>query len=263
MCLLRSILFFIIIAFTMPAFFVKSRANTKSAIFIYTAAMFLHMNTARINVHNNPNIGIYGLATDEYCLVGASITLEQVKDIEKALEVPVHQIKIAGTDLIGVFCAANKNCLLVPGIAFEEELKELDKLKINYKVIKTHLTALGNNILCNNNGALVNPEFSAVIKKEIRKALGVKVVPGTIGELETTGSCGICNKNGILISEEINDAELEMVQSLLNNHVFNGTVNESPLVRSGLIVNSKGYIYGSIFMRDEIFVIQEALFGEK
>ncbi len=221
------------------------------------------MNTARINVHNNPNIGIYGLATEEYCLVGTSITFEQIEEIRKALEVPVYQIKIAGTDLIGVFCTANKNCLLVPGIAFEEELKELDKLNIKYKVIKTHLTALGNNILCNDNGALVNPEFSAVIKKEIRKALGVKVVPGTIGELETAGSCGICSRNGVLVSEEITDRELKTVKSLLNTPVFNGTVNESPLVRSGLIVNSKGYIYGSIFARDEIFIIQEALFGEK
>src|SRR3989344_5453602 len=146
------------------------------------------MNTMKINIHNNPNIGLYGIATDKYCLLGTHIPHELVQQMERILNVPVHQIKIYRTDLVGAFCAANDNCLIVPDIIFAEEKLALDKLGINYKIIKTPLTALGNNVLANNNCALVNPEFSAVVKKQIRQALGVKVVPGTIGELENVGS---------------------------------------------------------------------------
>ena len=97
------------------------------------------------------------------------------------LKVPVHRVTLAGTSLVGVFTAGNSNCLLLPPICFEEELEALDKLGIKYEVIQTKLTAIGNNILANDNGALINPDFEASAVKQIKEALKVPVKEATIG----------------------------------------------------------------------------------
>ncbi len=200
------------------------------------------MHALKISFNNNPNIGLYSIATDEYCLLGLDVPKKSAEKISKALEVPAHRLNICGTSLWGVFCAANKNCLLVPSLAFDSELRALKPLGIKYKVIKTRQTALGNNILCNNKGCVVNPEFSADAKKEIRQALGVKLRPGTIAGLETVGALGAVNDSAGIVHQDITKAELEYIGDALEIDISTGTISfGTPYMRSGLLVNSKGF----------------------
>ena len=101
------------------------------------------------NFNGNPNVGLFGYCGEDFCLLGQGIPKRVCKEVEKILKVPVHKISIAGTSLIGVFCVGNKNGILIPSIAFEHEMKKLDELGIKYSLIDTKLTALGNNILIN------------------------------------------------------------------------------------------------------------------
>jgi len=212
------------------------------------------------NIQGNPNIGTYGFANDKFCLLGREVPEGVAKKIEKVLKVPCHRISICGTSLIGAFITGNNSTILVPEIAFESELEELDKLKINYKIIKTKLTALGNNIMCNDEAALVNPEFSAEQKKRIREALNVSLKPGTVGDLPTVGSLACLNKNAVLASHEITDEEKEYIEELFNLEVNTGTVNMgNNFVHSGLIVNSNGFIIGSTSSGPEMTNADESL----
>ena len=133
------------------------------------------MHVLKIDYQSNPNVGLFGFANDKFCLVGIGFKKKIVEKIEKVLKVPVYQITLCRTDLVGVFCTGNNECILVPSIVSEDELKELDRIckevGMRYEVVSTELTALSNNILCNDLGALVNPEFSARVKKQIRQAL--------------------------------------------------------------------------------------------
>jgi len=217
------------------------------------------MGVFKTTIHGNSNIGIYLFTNDKFCLAGKHLTDNQKAEIERALNVPVHRISIAGTDLIGAFVAGNSRCILVPKIIFENELQELDNLGINYEVIDSDLTALGNNIMCNDEGAYVSPDYSAVTKKHIRQALGVKVVPGLLSNIDIVGSLALATNSGVIVCDEAEPEELKEVESLLNMAPVLCTINKTPYIGSSIVANTFGYVMGLDVQGDEIMIIEEAL----
>jgi len=217
-----------------------------------------HILTASFN--GNPNVGLYAFCNDKFCLLGKEVPESVSEKISEVLNVPVHRVTIAGTSLIGAFVAGNNNMILVPEIAFESELLALEKLNIPYTVIKTKYTALGNNILCNDTGALVNPCFSADTKKEIRQALNVSLKPGTVANIETVGSVGILRKEFCVIHRDASAEDIDYIESLLNVKCTIGTVNlGNPYVKSGLFCNRFGFVAGSLSGGPELSNIDESL----
>lgn len=211
------------------------------------------MHLLKTDFNGNFNVGLYIYATDEYCLIGQDVPNEMINEIEKALKVPIHKLSIAGTGLLGVFLAGNKNCLLIPKIAFKEEIDEIKRLKINFKIIDTKLTALGNNILCNDKGAIINPEFGKTEETEIKDALNVPVKKGKISGLIIVGALGALNKKGCLLHRDAEDFEIEFIESTLDIKVTTGTINfGSPYIKSGIVVNSNGLIVGNVSGGPEI-----------
>lgn len=218
------------------------------------------MKLYKTNLHGNPNLGLYGFCTDHYCLLAPEFTPEQVKKIEEVLHVPVFQMKIANTSLIGALITGNSKTLLVPYIAFESELALLKKWKIPYTLITSKFTALGNNILCNDRGALVTREYSADTKKIIRQALEVTLHPGEIADTEVPGSCVVHNTHGAAIHAFATPEQIKEVESLLRVPCAQATVNfGSPYVHSGVLANSHGMIIGENSTGIEIENIYEAL----
>ncbi len=218
------------------------------------------MHVYRTDFNGNPNVGLYVFASDKYCLIGKEVSDKHIKQIETALKVPVHKITIAGTSLLGVFLAGNSDCLLIPEIVFEEEIKAIENLGIKYKIINTNLTALGNNILCNDKGALVNPEFKDKDIKQIKEALDVNVKQGTIAGLDTTGSLAVINDKGCLVHNEIKESEIKIIEKLLEIKISKSTINlGNPYIGSGLAANTKGFIVGKLSGGPELVNIEENL----
>lgn len=203
------------------------------------------MHVEKTDFNGNFNLGLYAYANDNYCLVGHDVPADKIELLQNILKVPVHKISIAGTSLIGVFLAGNNNSLLVPKLAFTHELEALKKLGIKYHVITTKLTALGNNILCNDKGALINPDFGKTEEQEIKDALKVPVKRSKIANLDIVGALGALNNNGILIHRDAEDFEIDFIETTLGLKVYLGTVNfGSPYIKSGVIVNSNGFLIG-------------------
>lgn len=218
------------------------------------------MKLYRTNLAGNPNVGLYAFCTDSYCLLAPEFTEAQVKVIEKVLHVPVYQLRISHTSLLGALVTGNSKALLVPSIIFDEECAVLEKLKLPYTIIPSKLTALGNNILCNDIGALVNPEYSAKIKKLIRQTLQTALHPGAIADTDVPGSCAVHNKQGAVLHAFASQKDIEEVESLLQLKTVPATVNfGNPYVRSGVFANSHGMIIGDRSTAVEIENIYEAL----
>lgn len=218
------------------------------------------MKLYRTNLFGNSNVGLYGFCTDTYCLLAPEFTAAQVKIIEKVLNVPAYQLRLSHISLLGALVTGNSKALLVPTIVFEEERACLEKLKLPYTIIPSKLTALGNNILCNDVGALVNPEYSAEIKKLIRQTLQTALHPGMIAETDVPGSCAVHNKHGAILHAFASKKEIEEVESLLQIKTVPATVNfGNPYVRSGLFANSYGMVIGDRSTAVEIENIYEAL----
>jgi translation initiation factor 6 len=218
------------------------------------------MRVQKISFNSNPNVGLYGFVTDEFVLLGHEVPGNLVKKLKTIFKVPVHQMNIAGTSLLGVFIAGNSSCILVPSIAFDYELAYLDKLKINYKVMKTHLTCLGNNILANDNGALVNPEFTDAELSFIKTTLKVPVKRFTLAEIETPGAAVVLNGDVGVVHRDVSPKEKDELENFLNVKLEETTVNMgSPYVRSGILCNKHGLIMGDVSGGPELVCISNAL----
>ncbi len=218
------------------------------------------MHVITTNFNGNPNIGLYGFCNNKVCLLGQEVSEECAKEIELVLKVPVHRVTVCGTSLIGVFVTGNDNKILLPDIAFDYEQKKLKSLGIDFELIKCHLTALGNNILCNENGALVNPEFSSDQKKRIRQALGVSLKPGTIAGFDTVGSLAVLNGAGCVVHRDITDEEADYLEDLLGINCVSSTVcMGSPYIASGVLCNDNGFVISDSCGGPEIVNIDESL----
>ena len=137
----------------------------------------MHMAIDKLSFSNDPNIGLYSFATDEYCLVG-NIMNKEVEILEKNLNVKVIQSKISQTSLPGIFCSGNSNGIIVPEIITDRELEALKRQK-NVLVLKGNNTALGNLILANDKGCLISEKLKSK-KNEIKDFLGVRTEISTI-----------------------------------------------------------------------------------
>ena len=133
--------------------------------------------------------------------------------------------------------------------AFFNEFSTLQKqLKINIARVKTELTALGNNILCNDRAAIINPNFENNQLKIIEDALGVEVVKGNIlgpEEPGLVGSQALCTNKGVLVHVDADHEILEWLGKVLRVEVDIGTINAGyPYIASGVIANSHGAVVG-------------------
>jgi|FLOH01.1.fsa_nt_gi translation initiation factor 6 len=218
------------------------------------------MGTILLNFNQNPNIGLYAFVTDKFALVGREVDANSIKEMERILKVPIHQISIAGTSLIGVFLAGDENLVLVPSIVFDNELKALEELKIPFQVFKTDLTCLGNNMYVGKHGILMSSEFTSVEEKEIEKIFDRPVQIIDIADSITPGACLVVNGDKGLIHRDASSQEIKLVEKTLKIKIEAGTINMGvPHIKSGLINNSNGLIIGHGSGPAEIMNAEESL----
>lgn len=201
---------------------------------------------SRINFFGNPNVGVYSIATDRFAIVPRKLPNNTRRALENSLEVPIIATDIGQSRIIGVLAAANSNGICVPSYIMEGEIAYLkEHLDIPVERIPTDLTALGNNILCNDKRALVNPEFEKTDRALIADILGVEVVSGVINERLTVGSTSVVTCKGCLIPPIRNKEEVKWLEEIFGVPVSIGTINGGiPFIGSGLIANSHGAVAG-------------------
>ncbi|RME53718.1 translation initiation factor IF-6 [Candidatus Woesearchaeota archaeon] len=218
------------------------------------------MHVLPTTLAGNPNIGLFGFCTDRYCLISSQVSPQDKKEFSTILNVPLIELTIAGTDLLGVFLAGNKKSLLIPNITFPHERNILKTHNIPFTVIESHLTCLGNTIVANDKGAIISPEFPEETQRAIAAALNVPVKQTTIASLPTPGSLIATNKKYGLISPDATAEERDIITKTLGITLTEGTVNMgNPYIRSGILCNSKGFLIGNNSGGPEIVNADEAL----
>ena len=212
----------------------------------------------RAKFNGDPNIGLYGFATDDYCLLGLEPNKKILKQIKTILKTDIKISTIAGTELAGLFITGNKNGIILPKIIEDHELKKLKKLfNINIEIIKSRQTALGNLILCNDKGCLISEKLKR-FKKKISDVLGCEIETGTIANLDIIGSTAIASNTGCLCHREAIEEEMKEIEEILKVKVDVGTVGYgSPFIKSGIIVNSKGIVFSELSTGPEIGRFEE------
>ena len=201
----------------------------------------------RTNLFGNENIGVFGFASDDYCLVGSGIEKKNLKIFEEVLKVPIHQVNISQAKIIHTLCVGNKNGILVPRIIRDDEQDILKKACGVIEIIPHELTAIGNNVLCNDKGAIYNPEYDATIRKIIEDTLDVEAVPYRIlkNDPGLVGTHALCNNKGVLVHSDADENKLKEMSNLLKVRADFGTLNLGFYPGAGGIVNSNGAIVGN------------------
>ncbi|MBD3209016.1 translation initiation factor IF-6 [Candidatus Woesearchaeota archaeon] len=218
------------------------------------------MHVAKDNVNGNPNVGLYGLVTDDYVLLGKEVPESKDKTVKAIFNKDIARITIAGTSLINVFCVWHNNTLLVPSITFDHEKEALTKLGIDYEVIETELTCLGNNILLTEKRALLNPDFKAKTVEKLKEVLRLPCEQTTIMEVEAIGSIGVIRNNKGLFHRDIPPVRVRELEKSLGVDITLGTVNMgSPYVKSGILLGEEGFLIGDTSGGPEVKNADEAL----
>ena len=137
-----------------------------------------------ISFSNDPNIGLYAFATDDYCLVGGA-GKKEMGILQKNLGVKVIPSTVSNTSLLGIFCAGNSNGIVVPDIITKRELESLKSHK-NVLVVESKHNALGNLLLANDKGCMVSEKLRPKMG-QIKDFLGVKTEVSTIMDLDLVG----------------------------------------------------------------------------
>lgn len=207
--------------------------------------------------HGDPNVGLFGFATDKY-LFSPDTNLNP-----GPLKVPAVHSTISSTQLCGMFCAGNSHGILVPSITADFELEriqsQMKKFGVKAHRINSKYTALGNLIIANDKAALVSPVLEHH-KKEIEETLGVPVTFSNLLDLEIVGSLCVATNKGFLLSMYASDEDFNLLKKVLGTNGDIGTINfGGQFVRSGLIANSQGALIGSRTTGPELARIEEAL----
>lgn len=216
------------------------------------------MKFMRANFGGDPNIGLYGFATDSYCILGNQP--KHSKKMEEILKAEILVEQIAGTELVGIFAAGNSNGIVMTKIANAREKKNIEKaLGINILVIKAKETAIGNLVLCNDKGCIISGKLKKYVK-EIAEILDCETAISKIANLYIVGSSAVASNKGCLCHRDASEDELKMIERILNVRADIGSINGSPFVKGGIIANSNGVVVSEVASGPELERIDE-VFG--
>jgi translation initiation factor 6 len=181
--------------------------------------------------------------------------------IEKTFNLPLVQATVATLDAVGLVAVATSNGILVPYTIADEELAQLkSSSEVTVDWLDDKMTALGNIIIANDNGAMCHPDFDLKARQKISDTLGVEVVPGSLAKLPIVGSNTIATNQGAIVHPLATSGEIELLAQLLKVHVEVGTVNRgSPYTSLGVLANVDGMIAGTDTTGVELAHISQVL----
>lgn len=219
----------------------------------------------RLDPFGNPNVGVYVRATSRHLFVPPGITALNRRDLQDALGLEPIELTLGGSTLVGSLMAANKNGAVVADFATDAEVAILQGLGLNVARLEhARLNAAGNNVVCNDRGAIVHPDMPKPVVTAISDALGVQATPGTVGNLPTVGSAATATNDGVICHPLSSDAEIAFIKKCLLAPARIGTVNHGHgLLGAGMAANQNGAAVGSRTTGIELGRIDDALFHKE
>lgn len=191
-------------------------------------------------------------------IVAPDVSRRVARSMAGALEVRLVQTTIASAWVVGSLVAMNSHGVVVNGLAEPSEVSRLGAAHI--QPLDHRLNAVGNNILCNDFGAIVHPGYGSETIDRISETLGVPAVRATVAGLRTVGSAAVATNKGVLCHPHLRPEEAEVLKKVLKVPVATTTANYGTAqVGACLIANSRGAIVGSRTTPIEMGRIEEGL----
>ena len=216
------------------------------------------MNFLRINFDGDPNLGLYGFATDKYCFMGSDRYSAKVKD---TLKVQIHAFPLLNMDLVRIFCTGNSSSVIIPKVLQDFDPESVEKMRKYFEVlvVNTRYSSIGNLMLMNDNGILISPLLKKH-KKDIERFCGINCEIATVANMNIIGNLGFATNKGCLAHPKLREKEKRLIEHTLKVDADICTVNfGSPYPGAGIIANSNGFVVSEITSGPELGRITDVL----
>lgn len=214
----------------------------------------------RVDIVNNPNVGVFIVATDDFAIVPYNLLDEKTNIIKEALEVDIVKSSVSGSNLIGSLAVANSNGIIVSPHVLEREVKQFEDLGLNVGIVPGEYSALGNIVAANDTGAIASPFLSSKAIKVIEETLDVNVEARAINNRDIIGSLVQVTNRGFLITREASEEDVGFAQEVFGVEGDIGTVGRGiSLVGACSIANANGAIVAKDSTGPEMARVEEAL----
>lgn len=212
------------------------------------------------DLNGSPYLGVFAAASDQLALLPPAADPGLVRDVSDALRCPVQVMTVGGSSVLGALAALNAQGAVVADIVYDEEEALLRKAGLKVYVLEGKLNAAGNNVLCNDRGALVHPDLTVRQVDGVKEALGVRVERGTVAGIGTVGSAAVCNDKGVLTHPKVTANEKAHLERVLGVPSNIGTVNHgTPYIGAGLVANTHGAAIGRLTTGPELNRLEDTL----
>lgn len=208
-------------------------------------------------ISGSPYLGVFVRAGESNAVAPRSAPAAVRRELERALGLAVHPASVGESELLGALVALNSRGVVVGERISVEERRDLERLG-QVAELRVRQNAVGNNVLTNDHGALVHPEFSDEAVRRIGEALAVPVERGTLAGLGTVGMAGSATNRGVVVHPRTTESEAEVAGRILGVPVHRSTANFGiPIVGACVVANSRGFVAGTPTTPVEIVHLQE------
>ncbi|MGA9839391.1 MAG: translation initiation factor IF-6 [Thermoplasmata archaeon] len=217
------------------------------------------MPVGRTLFGGSPYLGVYLRVTEGTALLPPSAHGPLEREVERTFGVRVVRTNVSDSEVVGSLVAVNSH-----GVVVGDELDPVERKALegfgSVSVVRQRQNAMGNNVLANDHGALVHPEFSNDALEAIRSALDVPVRRGTLAGLGTVGMAGLATNRGVVVHPKTTEREAALAEEVLGVPVHRSTANFGvPIVGACVVANSRGLLMGRPTTAVEISHLQEGL----
>ena len=217
------------------------------------------MPVGRTLVGGSPYLGVFVRADERWAVVPPSLPGAVERDVARVLGVEVVRTTVTDSEVVGALVASNSRGVVVGDALDGAERRALERVG-PITVVRSRYNAIGNNVLANDTGALVHPEFSNEAVEAIGRGLGVRVERGTLAGLATVGMAGVATNRGAVVHPKSTERELARTEEVLGVPVARSTANFGvPVVGACVIANSRGILVGRPTTPVEILHLQDGL----
>ena len=223
------------------------------------------MDIYKHNIKGNDSVGAFASITDNLLFLSPGINSESGKRLSEELAAQAVPLQICESDMLGIWCRANSNGMLISDMASEEERAALKGLGLEIRagVLQSRLNAVGNNVLANDRIAIINPNYSTEEAKAIGDILGVEIVKMSIGGFKTVGANNILTNKGVILNNRCTEDEIGRIGELTGMKPVRSTASTGALsIGLSVLANSKASLFGELTTGYEMARITNALEGE-
>ncbi|MCK5344832.1 MAG: translation initiation factor IF-6 [Candidatus Heimdallarchaeota archaeon] len=212
------------------------------------------------DILGNPYLGVFCSANENLAVVPITSPPEFLEIVKNNLQVEnVIKLSVDSSSTIGALMRFNSKGAVASQFISNAEISKLPD-NISVTKIDQKFNAMGNNVLANDNGALVHPSFSPETVKEISEALDVPVEKGTIAGYKTVGSSAVATNKGVIVHPHTSTYEMEVFEKILGIKPQICTANYGTgQVGACMVANSKGAVIGETSTPIELGRIEEGL----